>query len=256
VAGTLFITSRLLGVIADASMQLWDLANPRHPVPDGLVGGVGNLTRPSYDSASKMLTAASISPLTGSGASVWGLENPRKPVLLTPDINADPNALAWINGQTMAAINADDNELDLWHVHGGQLTSRLAAIPIGTQIGPQLYASPDDQLIAAGYTNPSSGPGTLELWSVTDGQRGLAEFAEMPGGPLYFAFAPDGQTVATQLLPTEGQQLAFADSYYATVVYPTATNAVYTLLCRRTSGVNAGQSLSQYLGNTYHRAAC
>ncbi len=254
--GSLFITSRLLGVIADGKMQLWDVANPRHPVPGGRVRGMGTLITPTYESASKTLTGASVGPLAGSGASEWDLTNPRKPVLLQPYINADPDALAWINGQTMAAINADDDELYLWHVRGGQLTSPLAAVPIGTQSLPMLQASPDRGMIAAGYNNLNGGPDTLQLWYVTDGQRGLAEFAEMLGNSVYFAFAPDGKTLATQLSPPFGQQLAFAGSDYVTVVYSTGPSAVYNQLCRRTSGVNAGQSLRQYLGTSYYRTAC
>jgi hypothetical protein len=187
---------------------------------------------------------------------VWDLANPRKAVLKQPDFDADPDALTWLNGQTVAAVTADDTYLDVWHVRDGRLTSPLATVPIGTQSSPTLQASSDAGLIVAGYNNVNGGQDTLELWSVTDDQRGLAELAEMPGDSVYVAFAPDGQTLATRLFPEFGQQFAFAGSDYATVLYSTAPDAVYSQLCRVTSGVDVSNGWRRYLPATYYRAPC
>jgi WD40 repeat protein len=253
--GTWFVTGRLLGVVGSAGMQLWDLTNPRHPVRLGKLNQVNLAATLTYNQASKTLTAESIGSLAGSSTSMWDLANPRKPVQLA-NVPADPNALTWLNGQTIAAITADDTYLDLWHVRAGRLTSLLATVPIGTQSSPTLQVSPDGGLIAAGYNNLTGGADTLQLWTVPDGPRALADFAQLPGDSTYFAFAPRGETLATGLPPTEEQQFAFAASDSPTVLYPLAPDAVYDQLCRIIAGVDTGQGWRRYLPDTYYRPAC
>jgi WD40 repeat protein len=254
-----FITSRLLGIVAwGGGLQLWDVTKPRHPVRDGYADvGVGDSIL-TYEPASRVLTAESINAVSGSGTSLWSLANPRKPKLRKDGFDADPNALGWIDGQELVAINADNTELDLWRVDDGLPSSVLAATPIGSQILGTLQVSPDAQLFAAGYTNASieGGQDTVQLWSLTADHRALADFAALPGDSVAFAFAPGSQTLAAELTADLGQQLAFAPGDTLTAVYPLSEGALYSQLCQVTMTTGVGSGWQRYLPDTYYRSAC
>ena len=251
-----FLTDHLLGIVGSGNMQLWDLANPRRPAEDRTLSDVA-LTTLTYIASSHMLTTASTQQsLSGSGASLWDLANPRKPNDWADGIDADPDAIAWITGQTLAGGTAHETAIELWDVRYPHQPSVISAVPIGSQATVHtMLASPDNQRLAAGIG--SADVDSVEIWNISADHRSLADFTQMPGDSDSLAFSPDSQVLATNLFSAvTGEQLAFAPSGTPAVLYPLSTDSLYHHLCAMVKGTTISQGWKQYLPTTFYKPAC
>jgi WD40 repeat protein len=175
---------KLLAVTAaDGTLRLWNVADPRHPVPVG-----GPLASDSKDP----LYTAAFSPdgriLAASGAGevvqLWNVSDPAHPVRLAPLTGPTYTVYSIAfspNGKILAAGSADKT-VRLWDIadpsHPVALGRPLSG---GAGFVESVAFSPDGQFMAA-----ANAAGTILLWNVAN-----------PAQPL-----PLGQ------LPTDGDQLS------------------------------------------------
>ena len=171
------------------------------PGEDSTLSSVPASTLTYIPSSHLLTTASTQQSLSGSGISLWDLANPRKPNDWADGVNADPNGVAWITGQTLAGATADETAIELWDVRYPHQPSVTAAIPIDRQDGVYtVLASPDSQILAAGITSRDvHAGGTVEMWNISADHWSLADFTQLPGDSENLAFSPDSHVLATNL---------------------------------------------------------
>jgi WD40 repeat protein len=123
----------------------------------------------------------------------WDLDR-RQPILKIPSASA-PLAVS-PDGRRLAAVNrANGNQASkvaLWDTSTGTLLYELSGSDTGVDANISLAFSPDDSLLAAGFTG-----GTIRLWHVDDGQPAGSPLAGHTDQVTGLDFSPDGKTLAS-----------------------------------------------------------
>jgi WD40 repeat protein len=250
-----FLGDTLLGVVGQRDMQLWDLADPRHPAREGIVPDIA-LAIQTFMPSSRLLTGEDLdAPTPATDTAVWSLANPRKPVKVA-DIDADPQTISWVDAHTIAASTAGDNAIGLWRVRSPGGATQIAALPSGETISSPLIASDDGRYLALGILSHEPTEG-IAVWQVSDDHERLSALAQLPGGSMGHAFSPDNSKLATSLDATDFSQLqAFLLQDTSPVLYPLDADIIYRHLCSAATSAPVNPSWRQYLPTTYYRPAC
>ncbi|HUY46097.1 MAG TPA: helix-turn-helix domain-containing protein [Streptosporangiaceae bacterium] len=177
--------------------RLWNVADPRQPVPLGPV--MVNAARSRKGTGSAALSPDGDTLVVGAAdgtCQVWDVRNP-----------ADPVALERLRGPTKAiesiafspnggilAITSDDKTTRLW-----DMTDPAHPVRLATITGPSNYVysaafSPNGRILAAGSASK-----LIYLWNITNPRRPVPLGRPLAGSQSYVysvAFSPDGHTLA------------------------------------------------------------
>ena len=202
--GDIFSTTISAHILATASSgdtaQLWNLADPRHPLPlgpairdDVRVGRASGASGLSPDGRTLAIGGVD------GGSQLWDVADPAHPTPLPVRLTGPAAAIQGFafrpDGRLLAAAS-NDRKVWLWDIGDPRHPIRMPA-PL---TGPANYAyapvfSPDGRTLAAG-----SADFHVHLWDVTDPRHPAALGRPLTGHTSYAfttAFSPDGRTLAT-----------------------------------------------------------
>ena len=193
---------RLLAVAdAEARIQLYDVADPRHPRPLGaaLSGDTPLVEQLSFSPDSTMLAAGD----DGGAIHRWDLTDPSRPVAL-PTLRGPTSMVLSVayspNGKLLAAASAD-HHVWLYDVARPGHPYLLARIGGFANYVYSVAFSPDGKLLAAGSADE-----TVRLYDFADPSRPRQLGPPLTGPTAYVyqvAFSPDGRQLAAAT--TDGQ---------------------------------------------------
>jgi WD40 repeat protein len=178
------------------NVQLWNLADPEHPVALGapLVAGASWVSAARFSPDGRTLASSN-----GDGTvHLWNVADPAHPVVLGPPLNGGDSSISLLtfspDGRTLATAN-DDKTVRLWDLTDPAHPVLGPALAGHTDVVRSVAFSPDGQLLAAGGDDR-----TVLLWNMAD----RAHPALLPS-PLVghsdtvhsVAFSPDGRLLAT-----------------------------------------------------------
>ncbi|MFD5317833.1 hypothetical protein [Streptomyces sp. NPDC127098] len=192
---------RTLAIPAYETVLTWDIADPNRPEPFA-----PPWRRQDWDPWSTAWSPdqASLATLENDGTlELWDLSDPSRPVSLSRTSIGDygvVDRVIWApNGETLAAVSAAQNAVQLWDVR-----DRARLVPRGDPLNPPSDArlvafTPDSRIVVVvGGTNAES---AAYLWRVDgatppDGPLGVVRAVD-ENGISAVAFSGDGRTLIT-----------------------------------------------------------
>ncbi|MGW3353710.1 nSTAND1 domain-containing NTPase [Nonomuraea rubra] len=179
----------------DFTARLWDVSDPRHPVPlSDLPGHTAQVKSVVFSRSGRFVATGSID----TRVRLWDVTDPRRPRPLRPiETGGNVRAVAFMPGDTLIATGGGDRPgVRLWNLPGSRPSGRPAE-PAG-EIKENMNAmtlafSPRGRLLADSQDHD------VHLWDVTDPARPrrLAAFSAHPNTVQHLNFSPDGRTLAT-----------------------------------------------------------
>jgi WD40 repeat protein/transcriptional regulator with XRE-family HTH domain len=177
--------------------RLWNIADPRQPVPLGPV--LTNAARSQEGTGAAALSPDGEILVIGAdngSCQVWDVRNPANPVpvakLRGPDSPIESIAFS-PNGRILAATS-DDKTARLWDMGNPDHPARLATLTRPTNYVYSAAFSPNGRIFAAGSADK-----LIYLWNITDPRRPVPLGRPLAGARSYVysvAFSPDGHTLA------------------------------------------------------------
>jgi len=182
------------------TVQLWDVADPAHPLP------LGQILTGSYplEFPSLFVSSLAFSPdghtLAGGkndgSIHLWDVADPAHPRPYGPILTGSAVASVAFSpdGHTLASGNSDGT-VRLWHVTDPADPRPLGQIPTGNAGAAvnSVAFSPDGHTLASGNSD-----GTVRLWDVTDPAHPRPFGQILTGSAVAsVAFSPDGHTLAS-----------------------------------------------------------
>ncbi|MFI2409891.1 hypothetical protein [Streptomyces sp. NPDC018947] len=185
----------------DGTARLWDIADPRRPVPRATLNGANSSrTLVAFTEDGKTLAVG-----TGDGAvQLWDISDPVRP-LQGDRLSGHTGTVSSLafdpDGRTLASVGLGDAStpaeahrakgvVRLWNVHGSRSSSAYASVPAG-QLSSQPFG-PGGRILVTGR------PGALyRLGTGQEPPRRLATLPSFRSGGQTYSFSPDGRTLAT-----------------------------------------------------------
>lgn len=268
-AGSTFLTDQFIAVNvkpspARSELRLWDITNPRHPVPAGEVRNGDPESAVFYSPSRNLLTEAAV--VDNTDTAVWSLLH-HKPSVLAARANMDPSGLNALGDDTWVALTRDDKTLNVWDVSNPRKPSVTAALPVGSGYGKGgLYTAdtPAGWLAGIDFTPPNTATENKVAYLVQvrgDG-RAVSNYVQLPiSSASLITFSPDGKYLAANFDTSDGSGF---DAFYPRsfgntdlgILYPLDSDSVYEHLCSIATQTPPDPSWSKYLPATYYRPAC
>ena len=181
----------------DATVRLWDLADPAHPGPPGqpLTGHTNTVRSVAFSPDGHTLASGG----DDDTVRLWNLTDPAHPAPLGQPLTGHTDAVTSVvfspDGHTLASGSKDDT-VRLWN-----LTDPAHPAPLGqpltghTDAVTSVAFSPDGHTLASGGDDA-----TVRLWNLTDPAHPAPLGQPLTGhtnGVTSVAFSPDGHTLAS-----------------------------------------------------------
>jgi WD40 repeat protein/energy-coupling factor transporter ATP-binding protein EcfA2 len=211
-----FSRMHILGVVGeDNTARLWNVSNPRRPVPLG--PALTNTTRSGPSSGAGALSPDGktlVSCAISGSCQLWDVADPAKPLPLArfPAATADVQYVAFSPNGRLLAVTGDDHDVRLWN-----LTNPTNPVLVGkpltspTNYGFSVAFSPNGHLLAMGDADKN-----VYLWNITNPSRPIA-FKPLRGASSYVysvAFSPNGDILAEGSADDEVRLWDVANPYH------------------------------------------
>jgi WD40 repeat protein len=237
---------RTLAVGSDnRSVQLWDVADPAHPVPLGT---------PLHAVTSQGVGSVSFSPdghtlaVGGNDGTIrlWNVADPAHPVSAGEPLTGNGGIVESVafspNGQVLASGNASGT-VELWDVRDPARASMLGKPLTGqTSLVYAVAFSPDGRTLASGSLDQ-----TIRLWNV-----GNPSHAQEIGGPL----TGDTGGINTLVFGSGGHVVFAADGSYAVRIWNLDPAAAIQHICAATANVLTPQQWHRYVPELPYNPPC
>jgi len=229
----------------DHTVQLWNVADPTHPVPVG---------PPLPAAPSQGAGSVAFSPdghtlaVAGQDGTIrlWDVTDPAHPALLGTPLAGQAGIIDSVafspNGQVLASGDASGTD-ELWNVSDPARASLLGE-PLTGQTS-RIYAlafSPDGHTLASG-----SSDGSIQLWNVSQPGR-----PQQIGGPL----TTDTGGINGLVFSSGGQALIAADGSYAVRVWNLSAQTAIARICATTANVFTPALWHQYVSELSYHPPC
>ncbi|MGH3693202.1 MAG: TIR domain-containing protein [Pseudonocardiaceae bacterium] len=177
----------------DMTVRLWDISDPHHPSPLGVLTGHTNYVPAVVFNPYGYILATGSDDET---VRLWDIRDPHHPSLLktlTGHTGVVSSVAFSADGRTLASGSVD-RSVRLWDVHNPYHPSELGTITGHTHDVNSVVFSPDGHTLATG-----SHDSIARLWDVRDLRRPstLSVLTGHNGGLSSVVFSPDGRTLAT-----------------------------------------------------------
>ncbi|WP_433204474.1 hypothetical protein ACQP1G_16030 [Nocardia sp. CA-107356] len=190
---------KLVAAACGNALQLWNVEDPRHPVPEAPIGG--GVTQVAFGPSGRILAAAD----NNHTVTLWNLRNPSTPTKIGAPlpIPQQIRSMAFHPRGSWLAVVYDD-AIQLVTI-GAAPTPLGAPIPIPARPVRAVAVSPDGATLAVGSGGDSAwtenrGDATVGLWDIADPARPVLRgslLAAAKSAVRSLAFGPDGDTLAT-----------------------------------------------------------
>lgn len=177
-----------------AHIQLFDLADPAHPVPVGvpLTGNQPYIEQLGFSPNGRLLLASDDS----GQVRLWDVQNPAEPKALPPIRSGSGEILGFAmtpDGTTLATASSD-SKVRLFNIADPSRPRLLATLGGFTDYAYDATISPDGRILVAG-----SADGSIRIWDISDPARPRLlgrPITGLTGYVFQVAVSPDGQTLA------------------------------------------------------------
>lgn len=248
--------------------ELWNIANPRHPVLAWTVPN-NDLQSPTYYNPSPRMLTTGGSYLSVTDTNLWALRGSRRVSPLAVGVPLDPNSITNLSGDTWTALSSSDQAIDVWSSSDPRKPAIAAALPLPTgSAGPLSATASQDGWLTATGIDPlaGDGPDIVDLAQISASAKSISDYAQVPGDSSDYTFLSRGTALATDLdsfgesglgaFDPQGLASQGSGAGYPGVVYPTNSGSVYNHLCVIATRTPVSVSWTRDLPATYYRLPC
>jgi len=186
----------LLAVSVGDTVDLWDVADPSHPVHLPPIKVAGNLAAVAFSANGQLLATSDARSIfrANSQITLWNIAKPVSPVVLSVVTMRSINVNTVVfspDGQTL--VTASGGQTLLWGISDPRAPAGPGTIPSSSNYTAGAAFTPDGKVLAVGSVNkPAS------LWNVTDPEHPVL-LTYLPGDASVnaVAFGPNGRNLIT-----------------------------------------------------------